>query len=32
MSELMTPISFRQLMTWIVAEHDREGTHFRGDH
>ena len=28
MSELMTPISFRQLMTWIVAEHDREGSVF----
>lgn len=28
MSELMTPISFRQLMTWIVAEYDREGSVF----
>ena len=28
MSELMTPIPFRQLMTWIVAEHDREGSVF----
>ena len=28
MSELMTPISFRQLMNWITAEHDREGSVF----
>ena len=28
MSELMTPISFRQLMTWITAEYDREGSVF----
>ena len=28
MSELMTPIPFRRLMTWIVAEHDREGSVF----
>ena len=28
MSELMTPIPFRQLMTWIVAEQDREGSVF----
>jgi len=28
MSERMTPISFRQLMTWIVQEHDKEGTVF----
>ena len=28
MSELMTPISFRHLMNWIVAEHDREGSVF----
>ena len=28
MSELMTPIPFRQLMTWITAEHRREGSVF----
>ena len=28
MSELMTPIPFRQLMNWIVAEYDREGSVF----
>ena len=28
MSELMTPISFRQLMNWITAEYDREGSVF----
>ena len=28
MSELMTPIPFRQLMTWITAEYDREGSVF----
>ena len=28
MSELMTPIPFRELMTWITAEHQREGSVF----
>ncbi len=28
MSELMTPISFRKLMTWITDEYDREGSVF----
>ena len=28
MSELMTPIPFRQLMTWIAAEHRQEGSVF----
>ena len=28
MSELMTPISFRQLMTWITTEYAREGSVF----
>ena len=28
MSELMIPIPFRELMTWITTEHDREGSVF----
>ena len=28
MSELMTPIPFRELMTWVTAEYQREGTVF----
>ena len=28
MSELMTPIPFRELMTWITAEYQREGSVF----
>ena len=28
MSELMTPIPFRELMTWITTEYQREGTVF----
>ena len=28
MSELMTPIPFRELMTWVTAEYRREGTVF----
>ncbi len=28
MSELMTPIPFRQLMTWIITEYEREGSVF----
>ena len=28
MSELMTPIPFRELMTWITAEHQKEGSVF----
>ena len=28
MSELMTPIPFRQLMTWITTEYTREGSVF----
>ena len=26
MSELMTPIPFRELMTWITTEYQRDGT------
>ena len=28
MSELMTPIPFRELMTWVTAEYQKEGTVF----
>ena len=28
MSELMTPIPFRQLMTWLTTEYAREGSVF----
>ena len=28
MSELMTPIPFRELMTWITTEYQRDGTVF----
>ena len=28
MSELMTPIPFRELMTWVTAEYQRDGTVF----
>ncbi len=28
MSELMTPLPFRELMTWVTAEYQREGTVF----
>ena len=28
MSELMTPIPFRELMTWVTAEYQTEGTVF----
>ena len=28
MSELMTPIPFRELMTWVTAEYQNEGTVF----
>lgn len=32
MSELMTPIPFRELMTWITAEHQKEGSVFGVHH
>ena len=28
MSELMTPIPFRELMTWVTAEYQKDGTVF----